>query len=94
MSGVGVLAAGGFTGRRAAMTDLGLSLADWIGLCRSAMSERGLTMREVDELAGLGEGYVAKIMCGQVKASTWRTVERVSRALGIKLYAHCEALTP
>jgi hypothetical protein len=71
-----------------------ISLADWRTLCRAAMADRGLGMREVDELAGLGEGYMAKLMCGQVKAPTWPTVERVNGALRIKLYAEHDALTP
>jgi hypothetical protein len=70
------------------------SKAEWIALCRAAMTDRGLTTREVDCRANLGEGYMAKLMCGQVNAPTWRTVERVNEALGIKLYAKREPLTP
>jgi hypothetical protein len=56
------------------------------------MADRELTMRELDDLAGLGEGYMAKLMCGQVKAPTWSTIERVNGALGIRLYAEHDAL--
>ena len=42
------------------------SQADWIALWREAMVAQGLTHREVDERAGLGEGYVSKLMCGLV----------------------------
>ena len=75
-----------------AVNDFGLgdmlgSQADWIALCRAAMADRGLTTREVDEAAKIGDGYMAKLMCGQVKTPTWRTVARVNEALGIRLYA-------
>jgi len=73
----------------------GLSLAGWIALCRAAMVERRLTTREVDSLVQerlmtserWGDGYMAKLMCGQVKAPRWSTIERVSKVLGIRLYA-------
>ena len=41
------------------------SSADWIALWRARMDERELTHRVVDDMAGLGEGYVSKLMCGQ-----------------------------
>ena len=76
------------------MTDglLGSS-ADWIALWRARMAERDLTHRAVDDLAGLGEGYVSKLMCGQ-RSPTPRTIERMNRALGIRLRPELEAVTP
>jgi hypothetical protein len=70
------------------------SQADWIMLWRSAMSARALTHREVDELAGLAEGYVSKLMCGQVREPTAATISKMNRALRIRLYAERDALTP
>jgi hypothetical protein len=70
------------------------TMADWIALWRSAVAAQDLTYREVDDLAGLGEGYMAKLMCGLVKEATAATIARINRALGIRLYAKCEALTP
>ena len=70
------------------------SSADWIGLWRARMADRELTHREVDDLAGLGEGYVSKLMCGQ-RSPTPRTIARMNRALGIRLRPELdEILTP
>ena len=63
------------------------TMADWIALWRSAMVAQGLRYWEVDERAGLGDGYMAKIMCGQVQAATWPTIVKINRVLGISLYA-------
>jgi hypothetical protein len=78
------------------MSDDGLTgtMADWIALWRSAMSAQDLTYREVDDLAGLGEGYMAKLMCGLVKEATAATISKINRALRIRLHAKHEALTP
>jgi transcriptional regulator with XRE-family HTH domain len=71
------------------------SQAEFVALWRAAMTAQGLTHREVDDRAGLGEGYVSKLMCGQ-RAPTPRTIERMNRALGIRLRPEMEAevLTP
>jgi hypothetical protein len=69
------------------------SSADWIALWRARMDERELTHREVDDLANLGEGYVSKLMCG-LRSPTPRTIERMNRALGIRLRAVLEIVTP
>jgi hypothetical protein len=71
-----------------------ISLADWRTLCREAMLERCLTMREVDFMADLGEGYMAKLMCGLVPNPTWQTISRVNYELGIRFYASRVTLSP
>jgi hypothetical protein len=70
------------------------TMADWIALWRPAMAAHGLRYWEVDERAGLGDGYMAKLMCGQVQAATWPTIVKINRVLGISLYAERAALTP
>jgi hypothetical protein len=67
------------------------SQADWLALWRAAMTAQGVTYREVDDRAGLGEGYMAKLMCGLVKEATSATISRINRALGIRLHAECVA---
>ena len=71
--------------------------ADWIAVWRAEMAAQGLTYREVDDLAGLGEGYMAKLMCGLVKEATAATIAKINRALGIRFVmvaGEREALTP
>lgn len=70
------------------------SQADWIMVWRAAMSAQELTHREVDEMAGLAEGYVSKLMCGQVREPTAATISKMNRALRIRLHAESAALTP
>jgi hypothetical protein len=60
------------------------TMADWIAIWRSAMAAQDLTCRVLDDLAGLGEGYMAKILCGQVKEATAATISKINRALGIR----------
>ncbi len=54
------------------------------------MTTQQLTHREVDDLAGLAEGYVSKLMCGQVREPTAATISKMNRALRITLYAEQE----
>jgi hypothetical protein len=70
------------------------TMADWIALWRLAMAAQELRYWEVDERAGLGDGYMAKLMCGQVQSPTWPTIVKINRALGISLYAERAALMP
>ena len=53
---------------------------DWIVVFRERIAELGLSHREVDELAGFGEGYTSKILCGDRKPGAL-TIERLSGAL-------------
>jgi predicted transcriptional regulator len=69
------------------------SQADWIALWRARLADLGWTHRELDDRAGLGEGYTSKLLCGLVKP-TAPTIERINRALGIRLRPELEALTP
>jgi hypothetical protein len=66
------------------------SQAEWIALWRSAMATQRLTHREVDDLAGLAEGYVSKLLCGQVREPTAATISKMNRALRITLHAEQE----
>jgi predicted transcriptional regulator len=61
--------------------------ADWIALWRVRIAELGLRYWEVDERAGLGDGYTAKLMCGQVREPTAATIDRINRALDIRFHA-------
>jgi hypothetical protein len=63
---------------------------EWIALWRAAMVAQDLTHREVDDLAGLGEGYVSKLLCG-AREPTAATIARMNRALRIRLHAQREA---
>jgi transcriptional regulator with XRE-family HTH domain len=69
------------------------SQADWIALWRGRLADLGWTHRELDDRAGLGEGYASKLLCGLMKP-TAQTIERINRALGISLHAEYEAVTP
>jgi hypothetical protein len=64
---------------------------DWIALWRRAIAEQGLRYWEVDERAELGDGYMAKLMCGQVQAATWPTIVKINRVLRISFHAECAA---
>jgi hypothetical protein len=73
------------------------TMAEWIALWREAMVAQDLTYREVDDLAGLGEGYMAKLMCGLVKEATAATISKINRALKVSFVTVAgtrEALTP
>jgi transcriptional regulator with XRE-family HTH domain len=73
------------------------STAEWIVLWRSEMTMQDLRHRELDDRAGLPEGYVSKIMCGLVKEPTAATISKINRALGIRfvrLAAERAAPTP
>jgi predicted transcriptional regulator len=77
------------------MTDGGLTgaRADWIALWREAMAAQELTHRALDDRAGFSEGYVSKLMCGQVREPTSATIDRINRALDIRFHVE-RTLTP
>jgi hypothetical protein len=54
--------------------------ADMVALFAARAKELGLSHREVDELAGLGDGHFSKIMCGDRKPGAL-TVEGICGAL-------------
>lgn len=54
--------------------------ADMVALFGARAKELGLAHREVDEIAGLGEGYFSKLMCGARKPGAV-TIERICGAL-------------
>jgi hypothetical protein len=57
--------------------------AEWIAEWRSEMAAQGRTTREMDDLADLGEGYMAKILCG-ARTPTAPTIAKINRALRIR----------
>jgi DNA-binding phage protein len=56
------------------------TMPELIVVWRAAMCARGMTTRDVDHDAGLGEGYMAKILCG-AKVPTAPTIAKINRAL-------------
>jgi transcriptional regulator with XRE-family HTH domain len=78
------------------MSDDGLtgSRADWLPLWKAAAAARGFSYREVDHRAGLTDSYFSRLMCGDVKEPTATTIDRINRALDIRLYAKIGPLTP
>jgi hypothetical protein len=55
-------------------------IAEW----RAAMSAQGKTTRQVDDEAGLGEGYMAKILCG-TRTPTAPTIAKIHGALHVEI---------
>jgi hypothetical protein len=72
--------ASGFAGH--AMSEP-LTMEDWKALWRRKLDELELRYWQVDERAGFSDGYMAKVMCGQVKAPTWPTILKINRVLRI-----------
>ena len=64
------------------MSNLTGTMADWIAIWRSEMTAQDLTCRVLDDLAELGEGYMAKILCG-ARTPTAPTIAKINRALGL-----------
>ena len=60
------------------------TMPELIAVWRAAMDARGKTTRDVDHDAGLGEGYVAKILCGS-RTPTAPTIAKINRALGVEV---------
>jgi hypothetical protein len=72
---------------RAAMSDgLTGSRADWLPLWKATASARGFSYREVDDRAGLTDGYFSRLMCGDVREPTATTISKINRALAIRFY--------
>ena len=59
-------------------------MPELIAAWRAAMAASGKTTREVNHDAGLGEGYLAKILCG-LRSPTAPTVAKINRVLGIEV---------
>jgi transcriptional regulator with XRE-family HTH domain len=66
----------GFTGSR----------RDWLPLWKAKAAARGFSYREVDDRAGLTDGYFSRLMCGDVKEPTATTIDRINRALDIRFF--------
>jgi hypothetical protein len=56
--------------------------ADMVALFVARAAELGFSHREVDEIAGLGDGYFSKVACGDRKPGAL-TIERICGALGL-----------
>jgi hypothetical protein len=56
------------------------SSADMVALFAARAKDLGLSHREIDEIAGLGDGHFSKIMCGDRKPGAL-TIERIWGAL-------------
>jgi transcriptional regulator with XRE-family HTH domain len=70
------------------------SQAELIALWREVLTARGWSHRELDDRAGLGEGYTSKILCG-LRTPSAPTIARINQALGITLQpCWSNALTP
>jgi transcriptional regulator with XRE-family HTH domain len=67
------------------------SRADWLALWKGEAAAQGLSYRDLDDRAGLTDGYFSRLMCGDVREPTAATIERINRALGIRLYAKTDA---
>jgi hypothetical protein len=68
----------------APMPELIRNAADWAGFFRTRIAALGLSHFEVDQLAGLADGYTNKL-CNGKKLPGAATIERVCRELKISL---------
>jgi hypothetical protein len=59
---------------------------DWLSLWKATAANRGFSYRDVDDRAGLYDGYFSRLMCGDVKEPTAKTIDQINRALDIRLY--------
>lgn len=57
-------------------------MPELIAVWRAAMNVRGMTTRDVDQEAGLCDGYMAKILC-RMRVPTWPTVAKINGALRV-----------
>jgi predicted transcriptional regulator len=60
-------------------------MTDWPTIWRGRMRELGLTSRDVDGLADVADGYVAKLLCG-MKEPRAATIDKVNAALGLTIH--------
>ncbi len=58
---------------------------DYSRATRIARSARGLSQKELSELAELNHGYISRIEKG-TRQPTTKAIERISKALGVPLY--------
>ena len=59
---------------------------EWLSLWKAKAAARGFSYREVDDRAGLTDGYFSRLMCGDVKEPTATTIDRINRALDLRFY--------
>lgn len=64
------------------MSEMIRTAAEMIAAFGARAKELGLAHREVDEIAGLGDGYFSKLMCGDRKPGAL-VIERICGALQI-----------
>jgi len=62
------------------------SRGDWLPLWKATATTLGFSYREVDDRAGLTDGYFSRLMCGDVKEPTATTIDRINRALDIRFF--------
>jgi predicted transcriptional regulator len=70
---------------RASLSGAAAMTTDWPNIWRRRRVHLGLTQREVDQLAGLADGYVAKLECGD-KTPTSPTIDAMNQALGLTIH--------
>jgi predicted transcriptional regulator len=66
------------------MSDLIRSSTDWATMFRARITELGLSHLDVDQMAGLPDGYCSKILNGKKKPGAV-TIERMCGALKLAL---------
>src|SRR5258707_10826942 len=59
--------------------------ADWLSVWKPAAAARGFSYREVDSRAGLTDGYLSRLACGDIREPTAETIAAINRALGLEL---------
>jgi transcriptional regulator with XRE-family HTH domain len=62
------------------------SRADWLSVWKATATARGYSYRELDQRAGLTDGYFSRLACGDIREPTAETISAINRALDIKIY--------
>jgi transcriptional regulator with XRE-family HTH domain len=57
---------------------------DWLALWKARAAALGLRYRDVDAAAGLTDGYLSRLMCGDIQEPTAKTIDQINRALNIR----------
>jgi hypothetical protein len=60
--------------------------SDWLSVWKAEAAAQGLKYREIDDLAGLVDGYFSRLACGDIKEPTAATIAAINRALDIRFY--------
>jgi transcriptional regulator with XRE-family HTH domain len=69
------------------MTDgLTGSRTDWISIWRARLAELGWSYAELEHRAGLTDKYFSRLVCGDIDQPTAETIDRINRALDIRIY--------